>query len=123
MLSRWSLFAAVVVTALVRVLGARAEPPLPSADADLRAQALDALVTGEPASRREAATSYPTDPWSADDYFHAKERKDARAFAKLHRVPLTDVLDALDEGLRARRSSGDRSIVSTVPPCHPRAIY
>ena len=93
----WFIFLAVCAAALVRVL--------------------------ETKVGRILFKHFPTEPWSQDDFFHATESKEAHAFARAHSVPVTDILDALDEGLRARRSQGDRSIVSTVPPCHPRAIY
>jgi hypothetical protein len=119
----WFIFLAVCAAALVRALTAISPPIVARADTALRAFALEDLVSREADSRKSAAKHFPTEPWSQDDFFHATESKEAHAFARAHSVPVTDILDALDEGLRARRSQGDRSIVSTVPPCHPRAIY
>ena len=122
-IARWALFSAVCASALARAVTSAPPRPPPRADAAQRALAFHDLVTREPGSRVDAAKHFPTEPWSQDDFFHATESKAAHAFSKTHSIPVTDVLDALDEGLRAQRAGGDRSIVSTVPPCHPRAIY
>ncbi len=121
--ARWSLFLAVCAIALARALTSSSPTAKARADASVRAAAFAQFAEQEPGHRKEAAKDFPTDPWSQDDFFHAREAKEARAFAKLYQVPITDPLDALDEGMRAQRARGDRSIVSTVPPCHPRAIY
>jgi hypothetical protein len=121
--ARWFLFVAVCAVALARAITSRATPPPNRADGSTRAIAFTQFVGQEAAYRKEAAKDFPTDPWSQDDFFHAREAKEARAFAKTAGIPITDALDALDEGLRAQRARGDRSSLSTVPPCHPRAIY
>jgi hypothetical protein len=109
--------------ALVRAITSKAPPAPKRANEEMRKLAFTESVGKEVGDRNAAAKKFPTDPWSQDDYFHAAEAQEARAFAKLNAIPVTDALDALDEGLRAQRARGDRSSASTVPPCHPRAIY
>jgi hypothetical protein len=120
---RWVPFALVCAIALVEAL--RATPPVspPRADKAARAAAVADARKHEGDYRKEAAKDFPTDPWSQDDAFHQKEAKGARAYAKSHYIALGDVLDAIDEDIRARAAQGDSTIIATVPPCHPRAIY
>ena len=121
--ARWSPFALVCAIALARAITSKAVQPPNRADQATRTVGFAQFADQEAAYRKEAAKDFPTDPWSQDDFFHAREAKEARAFAKVTGIPITDALDALDEGLRAKRAGGDRSSLSTVPPCHPRAIY
>jgi hypothetical protein len=120
---RLALFPLVCATALGRALLSPAPPPQPRASDAVRREAFSDFRLHERESRRKAAHDFPTDPWSQDDAFHAYESDRAREFASKHHVTKTDVFDALDEGMRAQRTRGDRSMLATVPPCHPRAIY
>ena len=119
----WLAFPLVCAVATVRVL--LAHPPAAAARADETAkrQAFLEMRTHEPEMRRQAAQDFPTDPWSQDDAFHAYEMDRARTFADKHHTALTDVWAALDAGMRAQRARGDKSMIASVPPCHPRAIY
>jgi hypothetical protein len=76
------------------------------------------------AERREASKTFPSDLWSRDDDFHQRESSRARDWAKSHHARVSDVLSAVDEGLRERWPSGSPGPLSaTVPPCRPRAVY
>jgi hypothetical protein len=120
---RWVPLGVVCAIALVEALRAAAPPAPPHADAAARAAAAADLRSHEAQYRKEAAKDFPTDPWSQDDAFHQKEGKEARAYAKSHYMSLGEVLDAADADMRARAANGDSTIIATVPPCHPRAIY
>ncbi len=74
--------------------------------------------------RLDAAKKFPTDPWSEDDDFHSAERAQAKAFAEHRGVRLSDILSAIDDGMREGWTRDPRATVrTTVPPCQPRAIY
>ena len=116
-------FPLVCAVATLRVLLAHAPAAAPRADEATKRLAFLEMRTHERDMRRDAAQDFPTDPWSQDDAFHAYEMERARNFAGKHHIALTDVVDALDTGMRAQRARGDKSMIATVPPCHPRAIY
>lgn len=119
----WLLLVVVSAVAFVRAATARPpEAPPPAADADLRAAFL-AIAGAERDMRRDAAKDFPTDHWSQDDDFHRRELDKARDFARTRRIPLGDVLRAVDDGMRERWSSAASAMTATVPPCQPRAIY
>ncbi len=74
--------------------------------------------------RRKAAKDFPTEPWSADDDFHAYELQDAVAYAHMHRFRYGDVLAAIDVGIRSKwKSKGGVVPSATAVPCQPRPIY
>jgi hypothetical protein len=123
MVARLALFPLVCAVALGRALLTPAPPPRDRASDAVKREAFADFRTHERESRRKAAHDFPTDPWSEDDAFHAYESDRARAFADKHHVTKTDVFDALDEGMRAQHARGDKTMLATVPPCHPRAIY
>ena len=43
--------------------------------------------------------------------------------AKKRRAPMTDVLAAVDDGMRAMHGRRDANMTPFVPPCHPRPDY
>jgi hypothetical protein len=118
----WSPFVAVCAIALGRALLVSPSPESPAADDATRRAAFADIAAHEAEMRQVAAKDFPTDPWSQDDSFHEQERRRARDFANARHVRFTDVLDGIDEGLRAR-AAGQEKTIATVPPCHPRAIY
>ncbi len=123
MSARFAVFPLVCAVALGRAVFVAAPSPKPRADKATRFQAFTELRGHEHEMRLKAVQDFPTDPWSQDDAFHAFESDRAKSFADGHRIALTDVLDALDDGMRTQRARGDRTMTSSVPPCHPRVIY
>lgn len=96
----------------------------PESDEALRQRAFSTVASEESSMRREAAKSFPTDLWSRDDDFHRREDRKARDWAGSHHVRLIDTFEALDEGLRAHwPNTNPGPLVTTTPPCRPRAIY
>jgi hypothetical protein len=110
---------------LARALAAAPpEQPAGSIDEATRRAAFRAVASEESSMRREAAKSFPTDLWSRDDAFHEKELGRARDWAGKHRVRLGDVLRAIDDGLHEHwHNDNNAPLITTVPPCRPRAIY
>jgi hypothetical protein len=123
MIARFALFPFVCAVALGRALLSTPPAPPERASAAVKRKAFAEFRAHEREDRNKAAHDFPTDPWSQDDAFHAYESERARSFADKNHVTKTDIFDALDEGMRAARVRGDRSMIATVPPCHPRAIY
>jgi hypothetical protein len=111
--------------ALARALSAAPPTDLPgSIDEGTRRAAFRAVASEESSMRREAAKTFPTDLWSRDDAFHEKELGRARDWAGKHRVRLGEVLRALDDGLHEHWPQDNHGpLITTVPPCRPRAIY
>jgi len=116
-------FPIVCLLAVARAGSAPASLPSPRADDALKRTLFKDLRGREPELRQKAAQDFPTDPWSRDDAFHAFEADRAEELARKQHVALTDVLAALDDGIRDEHSRGDMTLTATVPPCHPRAIY
>lgn len=72
--------------------------------------------------RREAAVKFPGDLWSQDDDMHERENEAVRSYASKNNVRITDVVRAMDDGMRAHwQTSG--TVQATVPPCRPRLSY
>jgi len=121
----WAPFGVVCAIAVGRALLARPpEPATAPLDAVQRRDAFRFVASDESAERREAAKTFPTDLWSRDDDFHQREMKRARDWARSHHASLPDVLEAVDQGLREHWPHNNPSpLVTTTPPCRPRAIY
>jgi hypothetical protein len=121
----WAPLAGVGAIALARALvSTPPEQPAGGIDEATRRLAFRAVASEESTMRREAAKTFPTDPWSRDDAFHEKELSRARDWAGKHRVRLGDVLGAVDDGLHAHWPQDNHApLIPTVPPCRPRAIY
>jgi len=113
--------ALVCAGAMARALSAPelAEPP--PASQKMLVEAFQFVTDSEQEDRDRSRHGFPGDIWSEDDDFHLAEAKRARTFAVSRSMSLSDVLAAVDMGLRARWQP-TRSVVllSTVPPCHPR---
>jgi hypothetical protein len=120
----WGPFAVVCAIAVVRAMTANAPSPAPDSDEDLLRQAFRAIASQETSMRHEGAKTFPTDPWSRDDDFHKQEANKARDWGGNHHARTGDVLFAIDEGIRMRWPHGNSApLVTTTPPCRPRAIY
>jgi hypothetical protein len=123
-LKAWAPLLVVCAIAVARALTASAPELPPESDEGLRKKIFDAVASDETSMRREGAKSFPTDAWSRDDDFHRRENKKAREWAGNHHVRLVDAFEALDQGLRERWPQGNPGpLVTTTPPCRPRAIY
>jgi len=121
----WTPFGVVCAIAVVRAIVARPQdatpPPLDEAQ---QRDAFKFVASDESAERREAAKTFPSDLWSRDDDFHQREMKRAQEWARTHHASLGDTLGAVDRGLRERWPQNNPSaLVTTTPPCRPRAIY
>src|SRR5215472_15699584 len=120
---RWALPVVVCGIALARAATVRASETLVSASEADKRLAFTSIASREPQMRHEAAKNFPTDHWSQDDDFHSQERRAASDFARPHRIPLGDALEAIDDGMREHWTPAANLMRATVPPCQPRAIY
>ena len=113
----------VLVTCLLVVFGRSSvvSPPAPNRSATPAERERIALDLIEPEQQWRAAAKrrFPGDHWSQDDDFHRVEQSRVRRIAGRRKVTLTDVLRAIDEGLRVR-PQGRRV---TASPCKPRPFY
>lgn len=81
-------------------------------------------VAREPEERLKAEGEFRGSPWSQDDDFHNKESKQAKDYAKSHKVNVGGVLDAVDEGMRAHWATPTNNVPNPkVMPCRPRLSY
>ena len=120
----WAPFAVVCAVALGRALTAAAPEQAPESDDALLHQAFRVVASEETVMRHDGAKTFPTDPWSRDDDFHKQEARKAREWGGSHHVRANDMFFAIDEGIRAHWSHGNWApLVTTTPPCRPRAIY
>lgn len=121
----WVPFGGMCAIAVVRALVTRPPEALPPPiDEKLQRDAFRFVASDESAERKEAAKTFPTDLWSRDDDFHQREMNRAKDWAHTHHASLGDTLGAVDRGLRERWPHGNSSpLVTTTPPCRPRAIY
>ena len=120
----WAPFAVVCAVALGRALTAGAPGQAPESDDALLRQAFRVVASEESSMRRGGAKTFPTDPWSRDDDFHKQEAQKARDWGGAHHVRVEDMFFAIDEGIRSRWPHDNPSLlVTTTPPCRPRAIY
>lgn len=83
-----------------------------------------AIATEEPGWRNKSEESFPGDHWSQRDDFHAQERDKAKDLASSQKLPIEQVLRAIDEDVRASRRVGaaDPRGAKAVP-CKPRPVY
>lgn len=120
----WAPFVVVCALAIGRALVAAPPASSPPSDDALDHKLFSAVASEEENMRREAAKGFPTDLWSRDDDFHMLEGRRVREWAGNHHMPLSDAVRAVDEGMRARWPHGNPApLVTTAPPCRPRAIY
>ena len=118
--------ASVVVIAIVRAAtgGASASvvKPTKPMTPELAHDAYRDITSRERQQRREAAVKFPGDLWSQDDDFHERENESTRSFAGGHEVAISDVVRAVDDGMREHWPTFGVP-QATVPPCRPRLSY
>ena len=115
----------VVVASLAMARAAPAPPPpapTKSIDEKMAREAYRDVTSRERQTRREAAVKFPGDPWSQDDDFHEKENEQVRNFAGSHELRLSDVIRAVDDGMREKWPTPNQPNPK-VPPCRPRLSY
>ena len=113
-----------VVTLAAVVRAATAKPPddgNPITEPAARDVYKD-VVSRERTMRRDAAVKFPGDLWSQDDDFHERENETVRSIASTKTIRFSDVVRAVDDGMRAHWPSSVQPI-ATVPPCRPRLSY
>lgn len=116
------VIAVVATLALVRVATAKPQEtgkPITAAQAH---EAYRDVTSRERTMRRDAAVKFPGDPWSQDDDFHERENEEMRSFASSKEIRLSDVLGAVDQGMREHWPT---TVIPNpkVPPCRPRLSY
>jgi hypothetical protein len=117
--------AIAVVASLAMLRAATAPtPPAPTKPIDekMAREAYRDVTNRERQTRREAAVKFPGDPWSQDDDFHEKENEAVRNFSSAHELRLSDVVRAVDDGMRERWPTPIQPNPK-VPPCRPRLSY
>lgn len=122
---RWApraVLLAVVALAVGRAATASTGRRPPPITPQLARRAYVEITSHEPGWRRNAALSFPGDPWSADDDVHEHEYEEIVRFGARTSVPVGDVLRALDDGMHEKwRAPADP--IAEVPPCRPRLVY
>jgi hypothetical protein len=92
-------------------------PPAPVA---VRREIGEEAIRREPWWDAKARRDFPGDLWSQGDAFHFAEAKFAREMSDRHDVRMSDVIDAIDESVRASAVPWRRV---TASPCKPRPFY
>lgn len=90
------------------------------ATAEQRAIMSRAVADEEPAWRKSTDEEFPADLWSQRDAFHGHEANKVRDMSFAHRVPIEDVLRAIDDDIHKNR---DRERLARAIPCKPRPFY
>ena len=123
---------AVLVAVIGLVASQAASAPRPAAG---RAATLGELhylatevATQEPSWRSRSEESFPGDHWSQRDDFHAQERDKVKDLAGAQKLPVEQVLRAVDADVRALRSRLGPNVTADprgarAVPCKPRPIY
>jgi len=120
----WAPFLVICGVAFGRALTASPPELSPESDDELLHKAFSVVASDESAMRREAAKTFPSDPWSRDDDFHKREWDKIHGWGGSHHVRTSDVVWAVDEGIRHHWPHSNPALLQvTVPPCRPRAIY
>ncbi len=116
------IVAVVMLVAVVRVATAKPVDAGKPITPELSRQAYREITSRERTMRRDAAVKFPGDPWSQDDDLHERESEAVRSFATAHETSVSDVVRAIDDGMREHwPTSGTPQ--ATVPPCRPRLSY
>lgn len=127
---RVSLAASLVLVSVVGLVASRAASAPRTAPAriasagELRYLATE-VATQEPAWRLKSEQSFPSDHWSQRDDFHAQERDKLKELADAQKLPVEQVLRAVDLDVRAAHKPGmdaDPRGARAVP-CKPRPFY
>lgn len=116
-----ALLALCSIVALGRALSAEHPPPPHRLTDAERVQVGRAAAREELKWRASSRKNFPGDAWSRDDDFSASERAWVVGEARRRRVPIADVLRAIDEDLRAFPPEPPRR--ATAAPSRPRPFY
>ena len=120
MRSAWLIPLVALAVVMVRVKGAAA-PALGRPTVGNECLDIAASIAAQEADwRARAEASFPEDAWSQRDHFHALESQYAREVATARKIPIEEVLRAVDEDLH--REPSDRRNAQVVP-CKPRPFY
>ena len=119
---RWVPFALILVVVAVRASTGGIPRESYRASPEMREEAFRIIAGAEPGMRRSAERSFPFDPWSQDDAYHAMEWRRAMQYADQRGLSLGEVLKAIDDGMREGWAKQPSMMRNTVPPCHPRPI-
>jgi hypothetical protein len=118
----WIALGSVVVVVCVRAsLPGREADEFRAPDASRR-QIFIAMAAQEPEWRDKASKAFPADPWSQDDMVHSLEMQRAWTMASGRGLSISDVLRAVDDGMREGWGIPGQ-LNAKVPPCHPRLEY
>lgn len=120
----------VAVVGLVASKAASAPPPPPGRAATLGElhHLATEVATQEPNWRNRSEESFPGDHWSQRDDFHAQERDKVKDLAGAQKLPVEQVLRAVDQDVRALRSRLGPTMTADprgarAVPCKPRPFY
>lgn len=122
----------VLAVAVIAVARGAATAPAPppgriATVGEMRFIALS-VATEETGWRNKSVESFPGDHWSQRDDFHAQERDKVKDLASSQKLPVEQVLRAIDEDVRSSRrgvrptQDGDPRGARAVP-CKPRPVY
>jgi len=118
-----SVIVLVFAAAMVHSAPPRPRRYVPTAT-KLAEEAYEELEAHESEERGEALKKFPASEWSQQDEFHNREASVVRDYAKKHRMPVRNVLDAFDRGAHERWPTRDGSVPEQkVIPCRPRLTY
>lgn len=138
--ARITAASAIVVAAafVVVTAGAARAPAPPEGRAATLGEAtfVATVVAGEePAWRAKSEQSFPGDDWSQRDDFHARETAKVHELAASQKLPVEQVLRAVDEDVRATARRTDALSArlgrelhvdprgARAVPCKPRPFY
>jgi hypothetical protein len=132
---RVSFAASLVLVATMGLVASQAaSAPAPSAGrtatpGELRTLSTD-IATQESNWRTRSEQSFPGDDWSQRDDFHAQERDKVNELAAAQKLPVEQVLRAVDLDVRASARHGGAAPGSDADPrgaravpCKPRPFY
>jgi hypothetical protein len=118
------VIASAVLSAAIRAGLAPVKAESPSMNDRQARQVYFDVTAKEPDERRDAALRFAGSAWSEQDDFHARERGMVRAVANGRGVSVSNVVFALDRGMREGWPTGGGVAVSPkVIPCRPRLLY
>lgn len=114
------VFVGLTILVAVKVASAPALAGALRATAEQKAIVAMAIAGEEPGWRKTTEQEFPADLWSQRDAFHGNEASKAKDLAFANRIPVEDVLRAIDEDIHKSR---DRDRLAGAIPCKPRPFY
>jgi hypothetical protein len=106
---------------VLRAATSPAPPPLRHASPAERARFATSVAVQEEDWRAKSADDFPSDIWSQRDAFHGHESAKVTELAKGARVPIEEVLRAIDDDVH-KNGHGVNRCAGAVP-VHPRPIF